>query len=189
MIDLQAKMESVAEILDGRIEHSPDSGLAVCVKGSVLGFPATLQAIGPGWPFGVMYLVETEVIEDPNRHRPADALQMVVYPRVGRGFMGFFTHILLFESRGMSVRDKRLESKFVFSHNDENLAERFVKYPGNFDRLMSLEEYSKFNELTVKTDAGIVLSQPKSFNALDLDCCRATFKTLGELGQVLFESF
>ena len=89
----------------------------------------------------------------------------------------------------MSVRDKRLEGKFVFSHNNEQLAERFVKYPGVADRLQALEEYSKFSEITIKTDAGIVLSQPKSFNAMDLDACRVTFKTLGELGQVIFEAF
>lgn len=189
MIDLQAKLQAVADILEGRIVDAQESGVAVCVKGSVLGFPATLQAISPSWPFGVTYIVETEVVEDPNKTRIDDLLQMVIYPRMGRGFLGFFSHILLFESRGMSVRDKRLESKFIFSYNDDQLAERFVKYPGIADRLISLEDYSKFSEITIKTDAGIVLSQPKSFNAVDLDACRVTFKTLAEIGQVIFEAF
>jgi hypothetical protein len=189
MIDIQAKLDAVAEILDGRVIDGTESGLAVCVKGSVLGFPATLQAISPGWPFGVMFVIETEIVVDPNSARHDNPLQMIVYPRVGRGFFGFFSHILLFESRGMSVKDKRLESKFIFSHNDENLAERFVKYPGVSERLSQLEDYAKFNELTIKSDAGIVLNHPKSFQAMDLDVCRTTFKSLGELGQVLFESY
>lgn len=189
MIDLAAKMQAVAEMLEGRIVDSQELGLAVCIKGSILGFPATLQAIGPGWPFGVTFVIETEVVEDPNKQRITDLLQMVVYPRMGRGILGFFSHVLLFESKGMSVKDKRLESRFIFSHNNEQLAERFVKYPGMADRLNALEDYSKFSEMTIKTDAGIVLAHPKSFNAMDLDACRVTFKTLGEMGQVIFEAF
>lgn len=189
MIDLLAKQQAVAEIIDGRVVDAQEQGLAVCVKGSVLGFPATLQAISPGWPFGVMYIVETEVVEDPNSQRLDDLLQMVVYPRMGRGIMGFFSHVLLFEARGMPVRDKKLESHFIFSHNNDELAERFVKYPGISDRLLALEQYAKFSEITIKTDAGVVLSQPKNFSAMDLDACRVAFKTLGEIGQVIFEAF
>lgn len=188
MIDLGAKMQAVAEILEGRVA-SEESHLAVCVKGSVLGFPATLQAISPNWPFGVMYILETEVVEDPHRSGRDDAMKMTIYPRLGRGIIGFFTHILLFEAKGMSVRDKRMESRFVFSHNNMGQAERFVKYPGVADKLYSLEDYSKFSEMTIKTDAGLALTQPKSFSSLDLDVCRATFNTMGELGQVIFEAF
>lgn len=188
MIDLNAKMQAVAEIIEGRVIKN-DQRVAVSVKGSVLGFPASLEAIHTGWPFGVMYFLETEVVEDPNKKNIAEPLKLTILPRVGRGFFQFFSHILLFESRGMPVGDKSLEGRFIFLHNDKDLAERFVKYPGVSDRLIKLEQYSKFGELTIKADAGIFLSQPKSFAALDLDICRETFRILGELGQVVFEAF
>jgi hypothetical protein len=46
-----------------------------------------------------------------------------------------------------------------------------------------------FTEITIKADAGLSVSQPKSFDALDLDVAREVFKVIGELGQVLFEAF
>lgn len=187
MIDLEAKKRAVAEIVEGRVLEST---MAVLVKGSVLGFPATLQAMSPGWPFGVTYIVETEVIEDPTAaSTDKDMLELTVYPRMGRGIWKFFSHILLFEARGMPVRDKSLEEKFVFSHNGAQLAERFVKYPGISDHLLGLEQHARFSELIVRTGAGLVLSQPQSFQALNLDVCRATFRLLGEIGQVIFEAF
>jgi hypothetical protein len=48
---------------------------------------------------------------------------------------------------------------------------------------------TKFTEVVIRADAGLSLSQPKSFNALDLDICKETFRSLAELGQILFESF
>ena len=168
MIDVEAKLQAVAEILEGRVIKD-DPHLAVFVKGSVTGFPAMMKAISLNWPFGVMYFLETEVVEDPNRPSKDEVLQMTVTPRFGKGFMSFFAHIFLFEARGESVGDRLMESKFIFSHNSMRLAERFVRYPGMAQRLLRLLEYSKFSELQVKTDAGLFLSQPKSFTALDLD--------------------
>ncbi len=189
MIDLDAKLQAVADIIEGRVIKD-DPRVAVSVKGSVLGFPATLEAVQAGWPFGVMYFLETQVIEDPAKTNDLrEPLKLTVMPRMGRGLLRFFSHILLFESTGQTVGDRNLESQFVFQYNESPLAERFVKYPGNADRLLRLEDYSKFGELSVKSDAGIFLSQPKSFTALDLDVCRETFRLIGELGQVLFESF
>src|SRR3990167_783790 len=187
-IDLAAKLRAVADIIEGRVV-SDDPRVAICVKGSVLGFPATLEAVHPNWPFGVMYYVETQIVEDPHKAQRSDSLELTVCPRFGRGWMRFFSHLFLFEARGMSVSDRQLEGRFIFSHNDAAQAERFVKYPGNPDRFARLEEFSKFSELTVRGDAGLYLAQPQSFRALDLDICRETFRLLGELGQVCFESF
>ncbi|MBI4534392.1 MAG: hypothetical protein HY711_10655 [Candidatus Melainabacteria bacterium] len=187
-IDIAAKLRAVADIIEGRVVNE-DPRVAICVKGSVLGFPATLEAIHPNWPFGVMYYVETQIIEDPGKTKLSEPLNLTVCPRFGRGLMAFFAHLFLFEARGMSVNDKRLESRFIISYNDGAQAERYVKYPGNPDRIQRLEEFSKFSELTVRSDAGLYLAQPQSFRALDLDICRETFRLLGELGQVLFEAF
>jgi len=52
-----------------------------------------------------------------------------------------------------------------------------------------LQLNTKFSEMGVKSKAGLYLTQPTNFNSVNLDIVRVTFKTLGELGQVLFESF
>ncbi len=187
-IDLDAKLDAVAKIVEGRVIKD-DERVPVCVKGSVFGFPVALESVYHGWPFGLTYVLETHVIDDPAKRNSDYVLNMTLYPRIGRGLLSFFSHILLFEAQGQPVGDKRLESQFVFSYNDAGLAERFVKYPGMHDNLVKLAQYSKFTELTVKTDAGLMLSQPTSFNALDLDVCRETFRLLGEIGQAVFDSF
>ncbi len=43
---LEAKMETLAKIIDGHIVHD-ETRVAVCIKGTLLGFPATLEAISP----------------------------------------------------------------------------------------------------------------------------------------------
>ncbi len=188
MIDLEAKLSAASEIIDGRVIKDSQR-VAVCVKGLVLGFPATIEAISPGWPFGVMYTVETNVVVDPSQPQRQDLLQLTIYPRMGRGLWSLFTKLLLFESKGMTVHDRKLEGVFNFSYDNSHAAERFVKYPGVSENLMLLETTTKFSEIVIKSDRGIYLSQPTSFNALNLDVCRATFRALGELGQVLFEAF
>lgn len=181
------KLEMLARIIEGRVVEDPR--FEVNIKGTVLGFPATLQAIKAGWPFGVTYTLETQVIEDPNRPTRADALSMTLSPRMTRGLMAFIARLLLFEPQGQHLQDKRMEKSFIFSFNNTMEAERFVKYPGVFENLLHLEEYAKFSELVIKAQAGIVLSQPQNFNNLDPDVFRETFKIMGEIGQILFEAF
>jgi hypothetical protein len=187
-INLDAKLQAAAQILEGRVVKN-DPAVEVCIKGSVFGFPAALKAIKSGWPFGVMYFLETEVVEDPNQAKRPDALKLTLSPRYGRGIWGFFTRLLLFEDSGMTVADKQLDSRFICNYNNAALAERFMKYPGVADNLLKLEHYCKFSEMQISSQAGIYMAQPKSFRALDLDVCRESFKILGQLGQVIFEAF
>lgn len=112
-----------------------------------------------------------------------------VCPRIGRGLMRFFSHALLFESRGQGISNKKLESKLIFSYDDRDVAERLLLYPGVGDNLLALEEISKFSEVVIKTDKGIYLSQPTSFNSLDLDIMRATFREMAELGATMYDLF
>jgi hypothetical protein len=137
-----------------------------------------------------MYTVETNVSTDPNQPaNTAGDCKFTVYPRMGRGMMGIVTKLLLFESSGQSIGDKKLEKMFNFSYDDRVVAQRFFNYPGIADHLMVLENLTKFTEIVIRTKVGIYLSQSCSFNGLDLDVCRATFRALGEMGQVLFEAF
>ena len=186
---LDSKAETIATYIDGKVIDD-SSRVAVCVKGMVEGFPATLEAMYPNWPFGVIYTLETNPVADPaTQESPQAYAQMTAYPRVGRGIASFFTRLLLFESPGMSIGEKRLESVLHMSYDDRSVAERFVHYPGVTDNLLNLEHVAKFSELIIRFGVGIYLAQPKSFNGLDYDVSRNTFATLGQLGRVLNEAF
>ena len=182
-VDLDAKMELFAKMIDGQIIR--DTGrVAVCIKGTVQGMPATFEALYPKWPCGVMYTVELK--QDPDA-APKRSAKITVYPRFGRGVGAFFSRVLLFESSGMSINDKRLENSLNFSYDDFKLAERFCHYPGVPDKLLSLEQQTRFSELIVKTDTGTFLSQPVSFDKLDADLFHVTFKAVGDLSAILAE--
>lgn len=187
-VDIEAKKKAVAQIIEGRVVHD-EKRVAVCIKGSALGFPATLEATNFGWPLGCMYFIETKVIVDPSKPAAPHPLSLVITPRQGRGLLAIIFRLLLLESEGMPVGDKRIQSRFVITYADRDIAERFLKYPGVFDNLLKLEKYCQFGEMQIRGDAGIYLSQSTSFKKLDLDVCRETFRTLSELGQVLFEAF
>jgi len=185
MIDLNAKMNAVAEILEGTVVEDA-VGLEISIKGAVLGFPASLTALRASFPFGVTYVVEVNVLDDPKEEDP---LNLTVMPRYAKGLFGFLTRIFLLESKGQSVGDKKFDNKFLCSFNQHNVAERFIKYPGVIEKIDALYANTKFSEMGIKSKAGLYLSQPTSFNASDLDVMRVTFKQMGEIGQVLFEAF
>jgi hypothetical protein len=184
---LEAKAQSVAQIIEGRVVPNVPN-LAVSIQGSVLGFPVTIQAIGTKWPFPTMYFLETKIIEDP-QHPAEEPLMLTIAPRMGKGILSYFTRIVLFEPMGMGVGNKKLESSLLFHYNSAVQAERFVQYPAVAETLDKLNRYCKFSEIKISSREGIYLAQPKSFEALDLDVCRQTVKYLGELGQVLFDVF
>jgi hypothetical protein len=186
--DLEPKMDTFANLIDGRAVDD-HTRVQVCLKGTLLGFPATFEAIGAGWPFGVNYFIETEVIEDPNAPVNPSALNLTVLPRVARGFTQIFARILLIESKGQPVGDKRLEREFIFTYNNNEEAHRFCQYPGVYEKLMELHKFSKFSELLVKQGSGLWLAQPVNFRSLHPDVFRETFNTLADLGQILFDAF
>ena len=53
-----SKSRSIAQALDGKVVDD-SARVAVCIKGSLLGFPATMEAFRPHFPFGVNYYIET----------------------------------------------------------------------------------------------------------------------------------
>jgi len=186
--ELTARIQAISQVIDGRqvVDNRP---LEVCIKGSVLGFPASIEAINASWPFGVTYNLDTKIVIDPSRQQSGVSLKMTVAPRSVTGPIAIVARLLLFESKGMPVGDKRFDSRFVIGYNNVRLAERFARYPGVYENIAKLDQFCKFSELHIYSDAGISLSQPRAFNTLDYDICRETFRILGELGQVLFDAF
>jgi hypothetical protein len=187
MTNNQTKSTSMAKLLDGRVVNDSQR-VEVCIKGAVLGFPATLEALRASYPFGVTYFLETNIIEDPSAS-PAPSLKLVLTPRYEKGILAALARILFFEARGQKLGITGLDSQFICSTNHPAQAIKFAQYPGVEDKLSKLYKYSNFSELLIKTDAGISLSQPTSFNTLDLDVFKEVFHLLAELGQVIFDNF
>lgn len=186
-MELEGKQQAVAKLIDGQVVDDSER-VAVLLKGVVKGFPATLQAFSVTWPFDCTYAIETQLVENPNIN-PEEQAHITILPRMGRGMFQFFAHIFLFEAKGQSVKDKKLENKLIFTFNNKEPALRFVKYPGVAEILLEMEKYSKFKELVIKTDQGLYLTQGVSFKNLDLDMCQATFRWMSELGEILQEAF
>ena len=187
MVELAEKQQDIANLINGEVIDDTDR-VAVCIKGKVNGFPATLEAFMTGWPFNCTYVVESVLERDPDRH-PEDGAKISVLPRMGQGLWGIFTHIFLFEGKGMSVNDRRLEKKLIFNYDLRDPALRLIKYPGIAETLMVLEEDCKLKELILKTNAGLYMIQGCSFDSLDLDLCSATFNYMAQVAQVINELF
>jgi len=187
MIDIEAKVASIADVIEG--SRLASDRVEICIKGVVLGFPAALEAFSAHFPFGVNYFVETKIVDDPQGEQAVMPLKLAITSRHARGFLTRLKRLLLFEPRGQSLMQARLDKAFICQYNQEDEAQRFGRYPGVDDKLLALQRYSNFTELVIKTDAGIYLAQQVSFASLDIDVCRETFRLLGELGQVIFDAF
>lgn len=186
---VESKAQTIAQFIDGNVVDDSDR-VAVCIKGIVNGFPATLEAMYASWPFGISYTIETNVVVDPGEQRGASrGGTITVYPRFGRGISSIFTKLLLFEGSGSPVGDRRLEKVFNFSYDDRQMAERFIHYPAVSEYLFNLERLGKFSELIIRPEAGIYLAVPTNFKALEYENCRKTFELLGFMAKALFEAF
>lgn len=183
-----AKLKALAEVLEGRIVTDTHR-VEICVKGTMLGFPATLEALRATFPFGVSYFIETNVTGDNSSQPDPSMLSMTIMPRYAKGLLSFITRILLFESKGQQVGEKSFDSRYICSFNDSAQAERLIAYPGISDKINELYHLTGFNELLIRVGAGLYLSQPKSFNSINIDVAKEVFRTLAEIGQVLFEDF
>lgn len=182
------KLEAVANLVEGRVVDDTDR-VEVCVKGTLLGFPVTLEAFRAGFPFGVTFFLEIGDLGEGPKPLDPDALNLTLYPRMTRGLYSFFARLLLLESKGQPIDEPRIKSNFLVSYNSREKAERLVHFPGVLEKVLKLEHYAKFSELVLRTDAGISLSVPQNFNGLDMDVAKESFQTIGELGQIMFDNF
>jgi hypothetical protein len=186
MKDREEKIARIAAYLEGRLV--PSELVDISIKGIILGFPTSLEAFKPNFPFGLNYFVETKVIEDPSAEA-VPLLQLNISARHSKGILAKLLRLILFEPRGQKLQQLELDKIFVASFNDSELATHFARHPGVAEILTNLYRCSKFSELIIKSDAGIFLAQPTSFDAVDVDSCLEVFKLLGDLGQVIFDSF
>jgi hypothetical protein len=181
-----SKEIALAKALDFKVVDD-SSRVEICVKGEVLGFPATLEAIRPFFPFGCNYYIDIDVLKE-NVEDPS-VLTLLITPKVAKGTMNFFSRLLLLDARTRPVGDPHFDRSFNVDTNDFASALRFVRYPGMLEKIQDLQQYAGFSELRVKAKAGLIMVQPTNFNSLPLDVAKESFRLLGEIGQILFDTF
>jgi hypothetical protein len=186
MTIIQAKLAQLAQSIDGQVIAN-QTRVEVCVKGIIAGFPVTLEATKISYPFGVNYFLETGNFA--NRQVTPDTFKLTVMPRYMSGWLSLISRVLFFENRGQKLNLPQLEEALRFKYDNAAAAKRFAHYPGVAKNILELEKIARFNEILVNSSAGIYLSQPISFQALELGLCKEIFSIMAELGQVLFEAF
>jgi len=185
MPETETKLEKLAKIIDGQVV-SNQAAVQICIKGIVAGFPVKLEAIQANYPFGVSYFIETSSFSSMSVN---ESFKLVVTPKYARGRLSAITRFLFFERRGQNVDVPALDSALIFKYDNGFLAKQFAHCPNVAANIQALEKQTHFNEMVIKSDAGLYLSQPTPFNVLDLEQCKETFDTLAKLAQVLFEVF
>ncbi len=186
MYDINAKLAELAQSIDGQVVNN-QAGLTVCVKGIVAGFPVALEAIKATYPFGVSYFLETN--QFAGKISKPECFKLTIMPKYMQGWLSLVSRILLFESRGQKLNLPELDRALRFQYDNGPEAKRFAHYPGAAQKILDLEKISRCNEMLINSGAGIYLSQPTAFIALDLNVCKEIFIIMAQLGQILFEAF
>jgi hypothetical protein len=188
MFDKEAKLQALADLIEGKVVDD-SARVEACIKGTVIGFPATIEAMRLSFPFGCSFFLETDVLRENKSKKSSGEFTLTVSHRLVTGFWAKFSRILLIDHTDKPLGMKKFDSEYIAKTNDDEQALRFVQYPSMIDKLLLLSQYSNFTELHVRSGYGVVLVQPTSIEKLDLDTVRETFRVFGEVAQVVFEAF
>lgn len=187
MKERQLIINNLASAIEGK-SIDTQGRVEVAVKGSVLGFPATLEAIRCHMPFGVSYFIETDVLGTASS-KSESSFTLAIAPRVTRGIWQALGRLLLVDAKSKQLGDKRFDAYFLASTSDTAKAKRLVTYPGMYDKLLHLHQFNNFTELHIRVPQGLVLQQPTCLDELDIDVARESFKQLAEIAQTVYELF
>lgn len=188
MFDKEAKLQALAELIEGKVVDDTNR-VEACIKGTVIGFPATIEALRVSFPFGCSFFIETDVLNENKKNKSSGEFTLTISHRLVTGFWAKFSRILLVDHSDKSLGIKKFDSEYIAQTNDNDQALRFVQYPSMIDKLLLLSQYTNFTELHVRSGFGVVLVLPTSIEKLDLDTARETFRVFGEIAQVVFEAF
>jgi hypothetical protein len=184
--DHRDKANALAKALDGHVVDDSER-VEVSVKCEALGFPVTVEAIRATFPFGTNYYVNVDVLKEGNND--PSAMTLLITPKITKGIWNRLGRLLLLDAHVRPVGDPHFDSLFNMTSNDFDAALRFVRYPTMLDKIKELQQYTGFMELHVRAKAGLLLRQPTSLEALNLDVARDAVRLLGEMAQILFDVF
>ncbi|MBI5176190.1 MAG: hypothetical protein SFV17_11735 [Candidatus Obscuribacter sp.] len=184
MTSVEDKKKNFATIVDGKVVDDSER-VAVCIKGSVLGFPATIEAIKPDFPFGTSFYLETDVLHEHQGTKPS--FTIVVTPKVAKGLSGFLGRLLLIDAHERPTGIKVFDSELLAHSEDLDICHRFIGYPGMAEKLRDLQRFNGFREFHIQGGKGLCLICPTNFKGLSYDVARETLQVMATIAQVLFE--
>jgi len=186
MLEHNEKAEALAKAIDGKVFD--DSGrVQVSVKAEALGFPVTVEAIRPHFPFPTNYYVNIDVLKESTPN--SAAMTLLITPKVTKGIWNMIGRLFLIDAHTRPIGDADFDKFFNMKSNDYPAALRFVRYPMMMERIKELHTQTAFNELHVRATAGLLLVQPTPFDSINLDSARETVRMMGDMAQVLFDVF
>ncbi len=188
MFDKEAKLNELALVIEGKVVDDSDR-VEVCIKGTVLGFPATIEALRANFPFGASFFLETDVLNEHNSSSDQQGFTLTISPKVVTGFWANFSRILLIDHQTKLIGDKRFDNHYLAVTNNDEEARRFIRYPAMMDKIILLSRTCSFTEVHIRAGHGLVTVQPTSIEKLDGDVVRESFRVMGEMAQVMFEAF
>jgi hypothetical protein len=186
MADHTSKANALAKALEGKVIDD-SARVEVSVQCERFGFPITVEGIRATFPFGTSYYINIDVLKEKNTD--PTLMTLLITPKVTKGIWNLIGRLLLLDARVRPIGDPGFDSAFNMTTNDYAAALRFVRYPAMLDKINQLQEFTGFTELEVKAKTGMVLRQPTSIEALNLDVARESVRVLGEMGQILFDVF
>lgn len=181
-----SKAKAFADIIDGKVVDESNR-VEVCIKGNVLGFPATVEAIKAGFPFSTSFYVETDVLHERG---PADTtFTITITPKVARGITGFLGRLLLIDAHEIPTGNNHFDAQFLAHSDNDDMCKRFVHYPGMTEKISTLQQYTSFRELHIQGGKGLCLIAPANFSSFKYDVARETFSILSSIAQTMSEAF
>lgn len=178
------KLQVICETLKAKPEKNSGFNDLV-LKGKRKGYDFTLTVFKPFFPFGTGYLINFNMPDETQE----PYLKLTVLPRFAKGLMSIFGRLILFESKGQTVKDGKFERRFITTYNDMDLALAFLENPGVKKLIWDLSMSEEFNELVINSNSGIYLYQPQSFNYLAVEKCEKTLDTMVKLAEAVTEVF
>lgn len=184
--DLEAKKELFAKIIEGNVVDDSER-VAVLLRGNILGFPATLEATEPGFPFGSNFFVQTDVLKEHIDQDPTYTI--TITPKFARGLTSVLGRLLMIDAHERPTGSAIFDGELLAHATDNDICQRLIHYPGMSEKLRHLHQFTNFRELHIQGKQGISMVCPTSFSQLSYDVAREAFIVMGDMAQTLFEAF
>ncbi|MBA4078054.1 MAG: hypothetical protein C0508_23700, partial [Cyanobacteria bacterium PR.023] len=112
MFDKEEKLQALADLIEGKVVDD-SARVEACIKGTVLGFPATIEAMRVSFPFGCSFFLETDVLNENKSKKSSGEFTLTVSHRLVTGFWAKFSRILLVDHTDKPLGMKKFDSDYL----------------------------------------------------------------------------